>query len=234
MNFKKFSILAVLALVLVAAMPAAAQSAPANTITVTGSAVVNGTPDQASIDLGVDVFAKSVSDSFATANNTLRDINDALLALGIAQEDIQTSNLSVYSTTRYTPEAGDEAGYQISNTVSVTIRDVDQVDAVIDAAINAGATNMYGLNFSIKDAAPLETQARAAAVQQAQARAAELAGLLGVELGNVVSISETYGGTPVFAADMRAQAEGMGGGAFVTPGTSSVNVDVTLTFEIVR
>ncbi|KXK53759.1 MAG: lipoprotein [Chloroflexi bacterium OLB13] len=227
-----FGVLIALVSVLVA--PAAAQDMPANTITVFGSAETAGTPDQATLELGVDTFTTSVSEAFETSNETVRKIVAEIVALGVAEEDIQTANLSVYSTTRYTPESGDQQGYQVSNTVRVLVRNVDLVDDIINTGIENGATSLYGLYFSVSDPAPLETIAREGAVAQARARAEALAGLLGVRVGEVVAIREDFGGSvPILYADVE-RAQGGGGGAFVAPGQTSVTVNVTLTFALVR
>lgn len=225
----------VMALALVAVVPAAAQAAPADTVTVTGTGYALGEPTEATIDLGVEVFNTSVKEAFNQSNNTIRAIYDALLAVGIEEKDIQTSNLSVYTTTQYSMERGTEqSGYQVSNTVRVTIRDIANVTAVIDAAIGAGATSMYGLSFGITDTTALETTARAAAFEQARARAAELAALSGATLGDVVSITEGYGGgvAPFYGmADMAGRG---GGGAFVATGQNEVSVSLQVTFKLVR
>mgnify|MGYP000938728991 CR=1 FL=1 len=179
-NLKKsiFSVLLLVVMAVLFAVPAAAQDAPADTITVSASAFASGAPTQANIELGVEIFGESVKDSFAQSNEAIRAIYAALVGLGIEEKDIQTANLSVYSNVQYSPEGMERKGYQVNNTVRVLIRDITQVDAVIDAAIAAGATSMYGLTFSIVDTAGLETEARAAAFATAQARAAELAALV--------------------------------------------------------
>lgn len=237
LNSKKsfVSVLLIVVMGVLAVLPAAAQEvAPANTITVTGVGVTNAAPTQANIELGVEIFGTSVTEAFAQSNETIRAIYDALIGLGIAEEDIQTANLSVYSSSRFNMESGsDTPGYQVNNTVRVLIRDIAQVDAVVDAAINAGATAMYGLTFSIAETAGLETEARAAAFEQAQARAAELAGLAGATLGNVVSVTEVSGGMPFYTSG----GMGRGGGAdsaFIAPGQNEVNVTLQVTFAITR
>lgn len=244
--FRMFGLTTALVALFAVALPVAAQdatppmapadAATAGTITVYGSATAEGTPDEATLELGVDTFTTDVGSAFETSNTTVRTIVEALVALGVAEEDIQTSNLSVYSTSRYNPETGDQNGYQVSNTVRVKIRDIELVDDVINTGITNGATSLYGLYFSVADAAPLETQARQQAVAQANARAAELAGLVGATVGEVVSISEDAGGNPVTFAFDRVEAQGMGGGgnAFVAPGQSSVTVGVVVTYRLVR
>jgi uncharacterized protein YggE len=216
--------------------PPPADAAAPGTITVYGSATAEGAPDEATLELGVDTFTTEVGSAFEESNNTVRTIVEAIVALGVAEEDIQSANLSVYSTSRYNPETGDQNGYQVSNTVRVKIRDIELVDDVINAGITNGATSLYGLYFSVADAAPLETEARQQAVAQANARAAELAALVGATVGEVVSISEDFGGNPVVFAYDRVESQGMGGGgnAFVAPGQTSVTVGVVVTYRLVR
>ena len=216
--------------------PAAGDAAAPGTITVYGSATAEGAPDEATLELGVDTFTTEVGSAFEESNNTVRTIVEAIVALGIAEEDIQTANLSVYATSRYNPESGDQPGYQVSNTVRVKVRDIELVDDVVNAGITNGATSLYGLYFSVADAAPLETQARQQAVAQANARAAELAALVGATVGEVVSISEDMGGNPILFAYDRVESQGMGGGgnAFVAPGQTSVTVGVVVTYRLVR
>ncbi len=239
---KAFALATIVAAFALAALPAFAQgetvvpspSYPENTITVTGYGSVSGAPDIATVDVGVDVFNTTVSEAFTEANSTVQAIIDALTAIGIAPEDIQTTNLSVFSTSRYNPEtSGDEQGYNVTNTVHVIVRDVAQVEAVIDAAINAGATNLYGLNFGIEDRAALESQAREAAMQDAAARASEYAALVNAELGDVIVVVEAQlGGVSPLAL------YGRGGDAMnsavVAPGQTEVQIQVNVTYRISR
>lgn len=243
-SFRILGLTAALVALFALALPVAAQdptpppadAAAPGTITVYGSATAEGAPDEATLELGVDTFTTDVSSAFEESNNTVRTIVEAIVALGIAEEDIQTANLSVYSTSRYNPETGDQAGYQVSNTVRVKVRDIELVDDVVNAGITNGATSLYGLYFTVADAAPLETQARQQAVAQANARAAELAALVGATVGEVISVSEDFGGNPIMFAYDRAEAQGMGGGgnAFVAPGQTSVTVGVVVTYRLVR
>jgi uncharacterized protein YggE len=226
----------------IAALPAFAQGEtvvpspayPENTITVTGYGSVSGAPDIATVDVGVDVFNTTVSDAFTEANATVQAIIDALTAIGIAPEDIQTTNLSVFSTSRFNSEtSSDEQGFNVTNTVHVIVRDVSQVEAVIDAAINAGATNLYGLNFAIQDRAALETQARQAAIQDAAARAAEYADLINADLGDVIVVVESQlGGVSPLAFSGRGGD--MASSAVVSPGQTDVQIQVSVTYRIAR
>jgi len=117
--------------------------------------------------------------------------------------------------------------------VRVTVRDIENVPAVLNAAIDAGATNIYGLNFAIEDSDALASEARAEALDDARQRAGELAGLAEVELGDIISIVEIQGGfDPFNQTALEARGLGGGGGAAIEPGQLSVNVQLRVTFRI--
>jgi uncharacterized protein YggE len=210
-----------------------AASSTTNTITVTGTGSVHGAPDIATVDVGVDVFKPTVDEAFSEANTKAQAIIDAIKALGVADEDIQTSNLSVYSTNNPNPETGNnEPGYTVSNTVHVIVRDVSKAANVIDAAIKAGATTLYGLNFDISDRGALETQARELAMQDAEARAGEYASLAKGTLGAVVSVVEgTTGNIIPVSYSARAVAAP---GAALAAGQTEVQIQVTVSYQLVR
>ncbi|HEX2622709.1 MAG TPA: SIMPL domain-containing protein [Phototrophicaceae bacterium] len=228
---------ALVAALAVMALPALAQTAtggsgasyPLNTITVVGSGVAYGAPDMATVEVGVNVVNASVTEAFTEANTKAKAIVDALVALGIAPEDIATTNLSVYTVTDDTGLT--VTGYNVSNSVRVTVRDVAKAGDVIDAAIQAGANTLNNLSFDIADHSALESQAREKALGDAKVRAEEYAKLIGATLGDVIVVTEnTVGGAiPMAAYDMKAS-----GGAFVTAGQTEVSIQTQVTYQIVR
>ncbi len=144
----------------------------------------------------------------------------ALKEMGIAEEDIQTSGYSVFSE-RYSPDgtAATEVQYRVTNTVNVLIRDLDKVGAVLDASIEAGANNIYGVEFLLDDPTAARSAARQMAVENAAATATELAGLTGVEVGPIVSISEVIGNNGGFYSNQFTQfSTGASSGRLPTPG----------------
>ncbi len=206
-----------------------------NTITVAGFGEASGSPDMASIDVGVETFSPNVAEAFAEANTTVEAVVAALVELGIAEEDIRTSNLNVYNGNRFDEANGrDERGYFVNNTVHIVVRDVAQIESVIDTALGAGANTLYGLNFSISDTTALQNEAREDAMNDARARAEQYASLIGVTLGDVVQVAEgaPVGGIP-YAYEVADMGRG-GGGSFVTPGQSEVSIGVTVVFSFTR
>ncbi len=117
------------------------------------------------------------------------------------------------------------------NVVRATVRTVANVGDVLNAAVTAGANVVNSVEFSVKDVKASETAARKAALDDARARATELAASVGGTLGQVVSIQETGEfGSPMFAADA-AQGAG-GGGPAIVGGSMQVSVRLVVTYEL--
>ena len=165
------------------------------TITVVGEGTVKIKPDIAQANIGVEVIRPTVKAASSGAKESMDAVLQALKEQGVDEKDIQTSGFSVWTERPYGPEGpSDEVLYHVSNQVAVTIRDLDTVGTVLDAAIEAGANNIYGVTFSLDDPSQVESKAREKAVADAQAKARELATLNDVEVGDVVSVSEVIGG----------------------------------------
>lgn len=231
-----------MAMVVAACTPAPAQPGAAQVdaatggITVVGEGEAFGEPDEASVEIGVETFAETVAEATSTNESDVQAIMTALQDIGIEAADIQTSNYSVWAEQRYGEEGPiGIAGYRVTNQVRVKIRDVEQVGAVIGAVTEAGANSIHGISFSVADPAALEAEARAAAIDNAREKAASLAELSGVELGEVVSVTEVIGqsGIPLGAGyggarDVAEQSAAPG----VSPGELSYGVQVQVTFAI--
>jgi hypothetical protein len=187
------------------------------TITVVGQGEALGSPDIAYAEVGVQVMASTVSTATQQAAAQMDAVLSALEAAGIANRDLQTRNYSVSylppsqrtgsGVVPIAPGTPTSAGqYQVENTVRVTIRDLASLGPVLDAAVKAGANNIYGISFGVQDTSGLEAQARAKAMADAQARASDLARLGGLTLGGIVSISEVIGSSGRVAVPMAATA----------------------------
>ncbi|MDC3952409.1 SIMPL domain-containing protein [Polyangium jinanense] len=123
--------------------------------------------------------------------------------------------------------------YRVSNTVEVTIRDVSKASRVVQAAVDAGANNVWNVNFGIDDTKALEATAREKAVADAKARAEVLAKLSGLELGPVISVSEVIGRGPIGPMPMMATAEAkFGGGPPLSMGEVTYSTSIEVIFGI--
>src|ERR1700687_5706940 len=119
---------------------------------------------------------------------------------------MQPTNYSVFAESSDNQnDANPIIGYRASTTVRVTVRQIDQVGAVLDAAVAAGANQIYGITFGLNDSEPLLAQARDKAILNAKAKAEAMAKTAGIKLVKIVNISESFTGGPVpFVADARA------------------------------
>ncbi len=215
--------------------PAGSDGSTTSGINVTGQGKVTGQPDVLKVNLGVSVLRPTVDQATGDAAALATAVIDALKASGVAEEDIQTANYSIYPEYDWSGETQRLLGYRVNNEVRVEIRDLDNAGAIIDAATAAGgdATVVSSLSFSIEDNAELLQMARTAAWNDAEAKARQLAQLAGLELGAAISITETinYEVPPIYyERDMAASEEGA-----ITPiesGTQDVTVVVQVTFAI--
>ncbi len=215
------------------AVPAAqAEAALARTITVVGEGKVSTPPDMAQINMGIEVVGPDIMEASSQAETAMNALLTALKGEGVAEKDIQTSYYNVWVERPYSPDGGPtgQAIYHVSNSVNVTVRDLANVANILGKAIEAGANNINSINFSVADPTPLKSEARQAAVANAEAKAAELAGLNGVEVGEVVSISEVVGNVAPYEY---AAAIGLGGGAGpISPGEVEVTTQLQITYAI--
>jgi uncharacterized protein len=200
-------------------------------INVTGVGTVKIKPDVADLSVGVQVQRDRADAASIDAANEMDKVIKALKKAGIAEDDIQTTQLSLDPVYDYNNSPATLTGYSATNIVSVTIRDLATAGTVIDAAVDAGANNVGGLSFRKDDTTAAESQARAQAMTQAKAIADELAKAAGVEITGVVSISETSGTVPqpIYFSDAVA------GGAMRDAATpvQAGNIDVTVTVAVV-
>jgi uncharacterized protein YggE len=204
-------------------------------ISVTGTGEAVGAPDIARISLGVNITSTSIAMAMDESNSVMEAITEALVELGVEAEDIQTSNFSIWPEDRFERALGEtlaERSYRVENTVTVKVRDLSILAQVIEAALENGANNLYGLDFSVEDSSELAADARALAVADARAKAEQLAEELGVTLGEARIVSEQFGSVSVRAESARPM--GGGGGPAISEGSISVSVQVDVTFDMAR
>lgn len=228
------AILALSALALAACAPlGGAVSAQQNTINVSGTGTAYGAPDKATVDLGVTIRGQNLGQVIEDANRTMTALTDAVKELGVAEEDVQTTNFYVYTEEIYSDGAPTgQQFYSVENLVQITVRDTSKLSDIIGAALDAGANRVNGVTFGISDSAALEAEARAAAVASAKQHAQELADALGVQVGKPISISEMGISMPVVAGRGGVSLDAASAAPPVSPGQLSVNSSVYVVFEL--
>ena len=211
---------------------AAGDTTPEHTVTVGGDGKVTVTPDLAHVQLGVEIerpTAKAARDAAATA---MTGVVDALKKLGIADKDIQTTQVSLTAVYDYPTNASAKLrGYQLTNQVAVTVRDLSKLSDVVDDAVAAGATTVNGISFDVADRTALEAQAREAAAKDARAKADVYAKSLGLGIIGVSSVNESVS-TPVWYAPYANMAAGAATDKAASTPVQAGSTDVTITVQV--
>ena len=214
------------------ATTAAAQEAPAPMITVTGEGVVEAAPDIATLTIGVTTEGETAAAALAANSAALEAVLARLTAAGIEPRDMQTSNLSLNPNwTGYDNATPKIAGFVASNMLTVRVRALDSLGAVLDASVADGANTLNGLTFGLANPEPVLDEARKEAVANARAKAELLAEAAGVKLGKIVSISETAAyqpPMPMFRQDAASAAPPVQGGEL------GMTASVSIFYEIVE
>lgn len=173
--------------------PTPTPSVSGRTVTVSGTATIRSSPDEAVVTLGVQTQARSAQEALQQNANKMVDVMKALLDAGLKQGDVATAGISLYPD--YDSDGSVIVGYTAQNLVSATVHDMDRVGEVIDQAVAAGANLAGGISFQLSDQDQGVDRALQAAVEDARSKAEILAAAGGATLGPVVSIDET--GRPV-------------------------------------
>ncbi len=224
-----------------AVAPAQAQTTDADetlrTLSVSGTGRVNAVPDVADISLGVFETAKEAAGASQKAAVSMDAVVQALLALGIDEKDIQTTSISLNASYDWNKQPAQIVGWEASNMVNVTVRDLEAVGDVVDAVVQAGSNQINGISFRVDDPSEAQTLARTAAIEDAQAKAEQLASDAGVEIVGIVSISESGGQQPqpIYMAREEmafAGAADMAASTPVLPGEVELSVFVSIVYEI--
>ena len=205
-------------------------NATEHTISVSGTGKVVLTPDVADVSLGVTIQRDKVSAARDEAARVMAAVIAALHGLGIADADIKTTQLYVTPMYDYTGQQH-ITGYQISNIISVHVRDLTKLADVVDQSVTAGATDVQGVTFDVADRAAAERTAREAAVKDARARADTLAAAAGVTITGVASIAETTS-TPWPWPGAGFAQDASGAPTPIQPGSAELTIDVAVVYLI--
>jgi uncharacterized protein YggE len=200
-------------------------------VTVIGSGEVQGTPDTLTASAAISFVAQDVTTAMNQTNERQQRVIDALVEAGIDPKDIATTNVSLQP--QYSPDgAATVLGYEASNAIDVTIRDISVASRVLALIVSNGgdATRINSVSFSINDDSQLIKDARTRAFRDAEERAQQYAELSGLSLGKVISISEAGGNTPPPSPMPMERA--MADSVPLSPGQQSVGFSVTVIWEL--
>jgi uncharacterized protein YggE len=208
----------------------------ATTLNLSAYGEVKAQPDMATISLGVHTEAKTAAEAMAANAAQMTRAVAALRKAGVAEKDIQTSNLNLSAQYAYEQNQPPKlTGYQASNQVTVTVHDLARLGGAVDATVAAGANQIDAISFGIADPTTAENAARRTAVKALQAKADLYAGATGYRVGRLVSLSEGggYAPTPPMPMMMTKRAN-MAAETVVAPGELTVRIDISGLYELAR
>ena len=207
-------------------------------IWVDGSGSAAAAPDVADLSFGVETRADTVADARAEAASAMDRVIASLGTNGVAGDDIRTTHFSIQPVTVYEEGTRGEqtpkiVGYRVSNFATARIRDLGAVGGIIDAAAAAGgdAVRINGIGLAVDDPQPLEVEARKLALEDATAKAEQIASVMNVTLGDPVYISQ-YGGAPRVARESAVFALAADASTPISGGQQEIRVGVQVVFAI--
>ena len=206
-----------------------------HTIFVEGVGKATMSPDIAVMTFGISSTGKTVSDAQKQNTTLMNTLIEKIKKAGVAEADLQTKDYSAYEKTEWNPQTqkSESAGWVVSQSLAVKIRDVQKISMIVEIAGQNGSTSISGPTFTVDDQTAYEATARAKALDDAEKKAEAIVKALGLKIERVVSYSEYKedGGGPVpYFAD-----KGMGGGMAssapsIQTGTQEMRLHVTVTY----
>ncbi len=203
------------------------------TLSVNGRATVAAAPDMARIMVGVVTTAPTAREALSANNEKAGQVIAFLRKSGVADRDMQSTNLSV--SPQYRPRRRDEPnqrpeiiGYMVNNNLAVAVRALESFGGVLDGVVSAGANNVNGIRFDVSNREALQREATAKATKDAVERAMNIAEAAGVTLGEPITISESGGFRPPQPLLARAESSAVP----IATGELSIGASVSIVFAI--
>lgn len=200
---------------------------------VQGTGVVRAVPDIAKVQVGVTTRAASAVVALRENSENAGTIIDRLKELGVAAADLRTANISLFPEFERISGQQDGPphirGYRAANNLAVTVRDLGALGTLLDAVVEAGATDIGSIEFQSTEIDRLEDDALVLAMERAREKAGRLSAAAGVELKEIILVTEQFGGRPVPVGAVRAFAESA---VPIAPGQQRITAKVIVTFAL--
>ena len=231
----KITLLVISSLVAAICLTAGAAMAQEKTIMVNGTGIVTMDPDMVNVNVAINTDNNSIQTAISENTAAVENVRNALIEAGVNEKDLITTNYSVWSNRPYysDPASADEKYYSVNYYLRVIVRDVSALNKVLDAAVNAGISNIDSVTYDYSDKTTLYTEARKLALADARAKAEVIAAEIGKTIVDVATVE-----APEFSelSDMRynmVAREGMGGmGGAETPEMTSGAFQVSVTLKV--
>ena len=206
-------------------------------ISVSGTGSVTVTPDIGVFEVGVEATEDTVALARSGAAEAMQRVRASITGNGVEERDIATRFFNIYPQYDYDSDDGGGpriTGYTVNNHIEVKVRDIDRLSDILDQAVTAGgdAIRVGGISFRVDEPEQYADEARTLAVEDARARAQQLADLAGVTLGSARTISESSGGFAQRSFAPAAEAFAADASSPVSSGESEVSVTVHIVYGI--
>jgi len=214
-----------------------------NTITVSATSEVYAKPDLGLVSFSVVNEAKTVGEAMSENTKKMNAVINAVKDQSVETKDLKTTNFSIYPRYEWQGRTGLPpypqgkrvlVGYEVNQSLEVKIRVLEKIGEILEAGADAGANQVGNLQFTIDNEDELKKQAREQAINEAKAKAQELALQLGLKLVRIVNFSESGVVPPIPGFYAMEKAVGMGGDEApeIQTGENKIEVTVTITYEI--
>ena len=213
---------------------------PAETVSVLGEAKSQQKNQIATFSAGVEAINNDKESAISEVNSKMEGLIKSIKDFGIAEADLQTQNMSIYQSSIYqSEESYYENGVQrsrkgqwrVSNSVQITLREIERANELTDLLSKSGATNTWGPNFSMDDTNTAEKGLYDLSMKDAREKAEAIAKVSGRTLGKVISVVESGAGNQVYPLTSSIKYDGMGGSG-LEPGSSTVYKTLNVVFEL--
>jgi uncharacterized protein YggE len=233
---KRFLPLALAAAIALPAAAARADTQPPPRIMVTGEGESAIAPDMALLSLSVMREAKTAREALDANNDAMAAVIAAMKSAGIEDRDLQTAGVQIAPRYNYSnkPDGSQEAelvAYQVTNTLSVRVRDLAKAGEILDKSVSLGVNQGGGISFTNDDPEKALTEARKLAVADAMRKARTLSEAAGVKLGRVLEISDQVQAPPPIPYMAKAM-EARDASVPIEAGENAYRVQVNVTFEL--
>lgn len=208
---------------------------PETTVSISAAGEVSRKPDMATITAGVQTDADTASAAMSQNASAMQGVYAALRSAGVAERDMQTSNLSLQPRYDYSRNDGSPprvTGYTASNQLNVTVRDLENLGTTMDAVVSQGGNTISGISFGLDDPAEARDEARRRAISKAMERANLYASATGYRVARIVTISEDTVQSPGPMPMMNMRAESADASTEVSSGEVGYSVNVNVLFEL--
>jgi len=204
---------------------------------VSGEGKSTAAPDIVLLTLGIEADSKTVARAQQDAAQAMDAVMKSIKANGVADKDIQTQRFSIIAVRQWIEDQQREiiTGYRVTNVVIAKIRQVDKAGTIIDAVAQAGGnlTRIDSIDFSIDDPTHYYNDAREKAIDDAMAKAKQMAGSAGISLGKLIYMSEsTPYVPPVAIRDYAIKGAAPAPITTISPGELEIQVNVQMIYEI--